>query len=587
MLHDVADLAGLVAAFAVRTPDATALEQDGRTTSYRILHQEAGRTAGLLRAFGQDSEDIWALALPRADLVRVMVAIGRLGGAVMPLDPDYPPERVDFMIRDARPRCVITTHGLASRFARCSVPVITLESLKRSHLQRPVSSRTLVRPHDPAYLVYTSGSTGVPKGVLIEHASLGPFLRAARAAARISSHSRIAAVASSSFDASYMETLVALGTGATLVVPATPVLGGSLLEEFLTANNITHVFGPPSALAALEPQSVPGLEVVIAGGEQLSASLARRWSGHSTVLNIYGPTETTIAVTLNPIDAWSDVNYPPPLGFPISGTQVLVLDERLAAVPDGAVGELYILGESLGRGYINRPGLTSASFVACAEAPGTRMYRTGDVGRRGPGGRLEFVGRADEQIKLHGFRIEPGEVQAAIEAYPGVRAAAVVMREDRPGDRILVAYIVADATTYDGLRGWLADRLPRYLLPDRIVTLDRLPLGANGKLDKAALPPALPRADHRAAPRVTGDATTGPPASGLRPVEALVHEIWCDVLGLTRINLDDNFFDLGGNSMRLIQVRNQLRDERGIKVSAVDLFDYSTIRKLAGALADR
>lgn len=390
MTEDIANLAALVARFARQTPDAVALAQGHEQISYRDLDGQAAAVAAQLAPFRRDQEDLWALALPRAQMVQVMVSVARLGGAAMPLDPQYPPERLAFMLQDARPRALITTRELVGRFAESRAPVLCLETLQEA-APRPSLPPVPVRPHDPAYLVYTSGSTGVPKGVLVEYVGLATFLRAAQDRGAVRSSSRVAAVASSSFDAAYMETLIALGSGAALVVPQEQVLGGSLLGEFVTEQHVTHVFGPPSALAELDPQSVPGLEVLIAGGEQLPATLARRWSGHATVLNIYGPTETTISVTLNPIEGWTQ-EQAPPLGAPIEGTDIMLLDDQLGPVADGEAGEMYVAGISLARGYLQRPGLTASRFVASRLVPGQRMYRTGDRARRRPDGQLEFLG---------------------------------------------------------------------------------------------------------------------------------------------------------------------------------------------------
>jgi amino acid adenylation domain-containing protein len=571
---NVADLACLVADAACVTPNSPALVHGGRQISYRELTATALALAHGLAPFARGSEGVWALALPRHRTVLAAVAIAHLGGAVLPLDPHYPAERVHLMLADAEPCCLVTSRALVDRFADTRVPVVTLESLSGSRTDRPLPAKGPSRPHDPAYVVYTSGSTGVPKGVVTEYAGLGPFLRAARAAARVTPDSRVAAVASSSFDAAYMEMLIALGSGAALVVPSEPVLGGSLLGEFVSANRVTHVFGPPSALAQLEPTSVPGLEVLISGGERLPATLACRWRGHSTVLNIYGPTETTISVTLNPIDGWTDTEQAPPLGVPIDGTEILVLDEKLQQVAAGELGEFYIRGDSLGRGYLNRPALTAARFVACPGRPGERMYRTGDFGRRRPDGQLEFVGRTDDQVKVRGFRIELGEIRVAIEANPAVAAAAVVVREDRPGDRTLVAYVVRSGQgDVAQVRPWLADRLPAYLLPDHVLAVDALPLNPNGKLDPTALPTPVPAVNPL------------PPTVGHSPAQAVVLDIWRRVLGRGELGLDENFFDLGGNSIRLIQVRNALRDEHGVAVSAVTLFENTTVRQLADAVA--
>jgi amino acid adenylation domain-containing protein len=431
-------------------------------------------------------------------------------------------------------------------------------------------------PDNAAYVIYTSGSTGVPKGVVVSHRGIASLVGMQIAATGVTPRSVVLQFSSPGFDAIVFELSMSLLTGARLVLaPGHSRLPGDQLVQLIREQQVTHAVMVPSVLSAIDPASVPSVTSLVVAGEACPPELINRWAPGRRVHNAYGPTETTICATIS--DALPS-GAAPVIGGPIRNTRVHVLDPALRPVPPGTAGELYVSGSGLARGYVARPALTSERFVALPFGPaGARMYRTGDVVRWTAEGELEFVGRADDQVKIRGFRIELGEIEAALHRHPSVGQVAVIAREDQPGVKRLVAYLVP-ATGVSGpldtaaLRDGLAAGLPEYMVPSAVVQLDALPVTVTGKLDRRALP----------APEFAGSTTSRAPRT---PREELLCELFADVLGLARIGIDDNFFELGGDSITSIQLVARAR-KVGLTLAPRDVFAGKTVAGIAEAAAE-
>ncbi|TWV29510.1 amino acid adenylation domain-containing protein, partial [Streptomyces misionensis] len=560
---------------AARTPDAVALVDGDRELSYAEVERAANRLAHRLIREGVGPERVVALALPRsAATVVAQLAVAKAGGAFLPVDPNYPEQRQEFMIRDAGAHLVL---GDPAEVWAAEGAETAPTDADRSHA---------LTPDHPAYVIYTSGSTGTPKGVVVTHRGLAPFAAAAAERYAAGPGDRVLQFASPSFDASVLELCVSLLSGAALVTGEEGPLVGERLAEVLAARRISHTLIPPAALATLPPETattLAHLRTLIVGAEACPADLVAVWAAGRRMINSYGPTEATVVAT------WTGPLVPgtvaPPIGRPSGSTRVHVLDAALRPVPPGVTGELYIAGPGLARGYLGRPGLTAQRFLADPfGAPGERMYRTGDLVRWSADGLLRFAGRADDQVKLRGFRIEPGEIESALRTSPLVRDAVVVVRPAQtPGapDR-LVAYVVpaapstpepAGAALPGGeLRLHLAGLLPPHMVPSVFVPLDRLPLTPNGKTDRRALPAPGP-----------GQTADGPCTAPRTDTERRVARIWADVLGIEDVGADDNFFALGGDSILSMQVVSRLRRD-GLHVATRDLFTHQTVAELAAVV---
>jgi glyine---[glycyl-carrier protein] ligase len=524
----------------VRDPGAVAVVAEGVEVSYGELNARANQLARWLVARGVGPELVVGVSLPRSvDWVVAMLGVMKAGGAYLPLDPDYPAERLALVVDDARPCLVLT-----------ELPA--LYGLPEGNLDVPVGVDSA------AWVIYTSGSTGRPKGVVVSHSGVASLVAVFNETVPSGPGDRVLQFASPSFDVVFAELAQSLLSGATWVVVPAEQRAGEGLAEFAAEHKLTHLTIPPSVLATV-PYLSDGVSLVI-GTEEVPADLVSRWAADRIMVNAYGPTEVTVNSTFWRCDpGWQAGRLP--IGRPDLNTRAFVLDSALRPVPPGVVGELYLAGDGLARGYLNQSALTAMRFVANPfGVPGERMYRTGDLVRWRDNGILDFLGRADQQVKIRGFRIEPGEIEAVLCQHPEVDKAVVVERDQR-----LVAYVVPGA---DGLRSWCAARLPDYLVPSAYVTLDELPTLPNGKLDRAALP--TPK--HTAA---------GRPPRDVR--EQLLAQLFADILGLPEVGIDDNFFELGGHSLLLVRLRERIRDTLGHRLTVAELFVHPTV----AALADR
>ncbi|MEV4432052.1 amino acid adenylation domain-containing protein [Streptomyces sp. NPDC049585] len=557
----------LFEAQAARTPQAVALVHGGTTLTYAELDERANRLAHHLAGLGVGPERIVAVALPKsAALVVAQLAVVKAGGAYLPVDPEYPAERIAYMLDDAAPLCVVTDAATRDRLPQ-AVPVVDLDGTDLTGRPVHAPQRTAV-PANPAYVIYTSGSTGRPKGVVVTHTGISSLAAGQIEVFGVTPDSRVLQFASPSFDAATSEMCMALLAGATLVLASRDeLLPGEDLVRTLAHHRITHATLPPAALAVLPDGALPDGMTLVVAGEACAPDQVARWSTGRRMINAYGPTETTVCATMSgPVSG----AVTPPIGRPIANAQVYVLDAALRPVPAGVPGELYVAGAGLARGYHGRPDLTAGRFVADPYGPaGSRMYRTGDLARWDEDGQLHFVGRADNQVKVRGFRIELGEIEAVLAAHDGVAQAAVIVREDRPGDRRLVAYVVGDT---GGLREHAAAELPEYMVPSAFVALDALPLTPNGKLDHKALP--APGQGERPAGRTPRT-----------PREELLCDLFAEVLGLDGVGADDNFFELGGDSILSIQLVSRAR-KAGLVLTARDVFKHQSPAALALIAAD-
>ncbi|MEU7005499.1 amino acid adenylation domain-containing protein [Streptomyces sp. NPDC046332] len=568
-----------------RSPDAVALVCEDRELTYAELNAAANRLARLLVSRGVVAEDVVAVAVPRSvDLVVSLLAVMKAGAAYLPLDADHPQDRIAYMLADAGARTVVTTRELSDALPDApgvahlllDAPSLTAEcdALDGADLGLDIA---LDRA---AYVIYTSGSTGRPKGVVVSHDGVGSLIATATDRIGITAESRVVQFASVGFDVTVWDLIMSLCVGGRIiVVPTERRVAGPALTEYIARHGATHMILPPSLVSAL-PQDceLPDGAVLIVGTEAVPSELIARWAGRLQVVVAYGLTEATVNSTL--WVATPDRPGPAPIGEPDPNTRAYVLDSALRLVPVGSEGELYVSGRGLARGYLGRPGLTSERFVAdpYAPEPGARMYRTGDRVRWGADGNLEFLGRADGQIKIRGHRIEPGEIESAFMACPGIAQAAVLVREDHRSAKRLVAYLVAEASTdpeasVTEARARIAGTLPDHMVPSAVVRLDGpLPLTPNGKLDSRALPE----------PRWT--ATAGGDAPPTTPAETALAALFAEVLSLPSVGVHDSFFELGGDSIVAIQLVNRAR-EAGLAITPRDVFRQRTVAALARTAA--
>nr|WP_145488694.1 MULTISPECIES: non-ribosomal peptide synthase/polyketide synthase [Streptomyces] len=564
-------LPALVEAAVDRRPDAPALAASGSLLTFAEAEARANRLAHRLIARGAGPGDVVALLLPRSvDMVLAQLAVTKAGAAFLPVDPAYPEERIALMLRDAAPALTLDAKEIAGLLA---APPDEVPGHRPGDADR-------TRPldlDDPAYVIYTSGSTGTPKGVVVTHRGLAAFAAAEAAHYQVAEGDRVLAFATPSFDASVLELCMSLPHGARLVVPRPGPLLGAELADVLRAERITHTLLPPAALATLPagtPGTLPDLKTLIVGAEACGADLVARWAPHHRMVNSYGPTEATVVATWSaPLTADGGA---PPIGRPLPATGAYVLDARLRPVPDGVAGELWLSGPVLARGYLGRPGLTAARFRADPFGPpGSRMYRTGDLVRRDSGGELHYLGRTDHQLKLRGHRIEAGEVEATLVRHPDVLDAVVTVREDEPGLPRLVAHLLtapgAEPPAPAELRALAARFLPGHMVPSAFVALERFPLTENGKTDRAALPAPAPDTEERDRPEYVAPRT---------PTEEALADIWEETLG-TSVGAEDDYFLLGGDSMRALLIASRANDAFAITLTPRDVLVSRTVAALA------
>ncbi|MCA1693450.1 MAG: amino acid adenylation domain-containing protein, partial [Actinobacteria bacterium] len=566
-----------------RTPEASAVVADGLSLSYAELDVRANRLAHRLIDQGVAPEDRVGVLLERsAELVIAVLAVVKAGAAYLPVDLRAPAERIRLGLAEAGASALITDRAWRTVAETVHTGRMIVVDDDPSLVDKPTDPPTVVvYPDSLVYVDYTSGSTGVPKGVAVRHRDVVALVYDRRFAS--GGHRRVLLHSPLAFDASTYELWVPLLRGGAVVVAPPGELDARVLARVITEQGVTGLWltaGLFRMVAQEAPQCLAEVREVWTGGDVVPAAAVRRVlkaCPDVVVVDGYGPTETTTFATSYPMADVESVPELVPIGRPLDNMQVYVLDRLLRPVPVGVTGELYVAGVGLARGYLRRPGLTAARFVPCPfGAGGERMYRTGDVVRWNAAGQLEFVGRVDDQTKIRGFRIEPAEIESALCRCPGVGEAVVIPREDRPGLKRLVAYVVPAGQTppdTEELRGQLTGVLPDYMVPAAFVVVDELPLSRNGKLDRAALPVpdvAAGLGEEYVAPR--------------SDTERAVADIWAQVLGIDRVGIHDNFFELGGDSILSIQMVSQAR-QAGLNLSPGDVFRHQTIASLVASVA--
>jgi amino acid adenylation domain-containing protein len=574
---------------AARTPAAEAVRHEGRALSYAQLEASANRLAAQLLARGVGPNGLVGICAERSvEMVIGVLAILKAGGAYLPLDPNYPAERLQYMLEDAAPLLVLTQAPLLSALPPTSAPVLTIEALLQAPFDAAAPSRSLSArdPRNLVYVIYTSGSTGHPKGTAMSHGAMVNLIEWHRRSLPLSAGQRVLQFAALSFDVAFQEIFSTLCTGGTLVMLDEYVRRDArALLQLLEAQSIERLFVPPLMLQSLaecfkaQPSVPRGLKEVITAGEQLRISpeiieLFRQLPG-CRLHNHYGPTETHVVTALTLTGEPSSWPALPSIGRPIANTQIYLLDGHRQPVPVGVSAEIYIAGANVARGYLDRAALTEARFVRdpFSADPQARMYRTGDVGRWRADGTIEYLGRNDDQVKLRGYRIELGEIERQLARYAAVREAAVIAREDVPGEKRLVAYVTlraGDAPSVEQLRAHLKSALPDYMVPSAFVTLEQLPLTPSGKLDRRSLP--LPPSQAYASERY--EAPDG-------EIEQTLAQIWQDLLQLERVGRQDDFFDLGGHSLLATQVIARLESAFSVEMPMRYVFTYPCLNQLA------
>lgn len=574
-----------VADQAALHPDAIAVVAKDRALTYRELDTEANRLANYLRACEVGPETVVGLCLERsADFVVAALGVLKAGGAYLPLDPVYPTERILFMLTDAHAPLLLTQAASAARFAEGAWQTVSVDA-DRAEIARHSASppESVVAADGLAYVVYTSGSTGAPKGVEITHASLLNLVAWHQDAFAVTAADRATQLASLAFDAAVWELWPYLTAGASVHVPDEETrIAPHLLRDWLVAERITICFLPtPLAeiVMALEWPSATALRAMLTGGDRLHtyppASLP------FALVNNYGPAEGTVVATSGRVPPDAAPHSPPSIGYPIRNVEVVILDEALRPVPAGVEGELHIGGAGLARGYRNRPALTAEKFIPhpLSATPGARLYKTGDLARCRADGSIEFIGRADEQVKIRGYRIEPGEIATVLNRHPAVRASHVAAREQTPGDVRLIAYVVPApgyAPSATELQGFLGAYVPDYMVPAMFVRVETTPVTPNGKVDQRGLP----------IPDTTNSMREESDTASRTPLEARLAEIVGALLGLERVGVDDNFFLLGGHSLLGTQLIVRIRDAFGVDLPLLVLFEAPTVAELAVAVEE-
>jgi len=576
-----ATIADLFAQQAARTPDAIAVAAGDHQLSYRELDERSNSLAHQLQGLGMMPDTLVGVAVERSEaLVVSLLAVLKSGAAYVPLDAHYPKDRLSWIVENSGMQVLLTTPETRQRLPLHGRPISALDPSDSSggfQCSEPVRSNAT--GSNLAYVIYTSGSTGKPKGVMIENRNVVNFFTGMDRVLDCEPGVWLA-VTSVSFDISVLELLWTLTRGFKVVVHGDEGIG-SIADE-IARHHVTHLQMTPSLarMLTLDPRvfaSLSSLRQILLGGEVVPASVIRllRQVFKGEIHNMYGPTETTVWSTQCHIE---DTDGAISIGRPIANTQVYLLDSQLNPVPAGETGELFIGGDGVVRGYWNRSDLTAERFLKIPSLSENRIYRTGDLARLLPNGNLDFLGRADFQIKLRGHRIEPGEIEAALEQIPGIKQAVLVAREDREGDKRLVAYLVGEASQAI-LRSTLESKLPDYMVPSAFVFLPAFPLTANGKIDRKALL-ALP------APNVRSHgATTHSQSEPVSDMERTICQAWQDALGVPVVRLNDNFFDLGAHSLTVAEVHARLQNVLGREIPLVDLFHFSTVKELAAHLA--
>ncbi|MEK4811679.1 amino acid adenylation domain-containing protein [Bacillus sp. FSL L8-0287] len=558
----------------IQNPDSVALVYKDQQLTYKELNEKVNQLAFYLQKRNIGPESMVGVYIERSlEMIVSILGIIKAGGAYVPLDPAYPTKRLEYILKDANIQ-VLLTQNHPTQWIPKEIDCINIKEHEMNiSREKNINPTIEVKPDNLAYVIYTSGSTGKPKGVLIEQKSLCNFIISSINLTKMNSDSRNIQFASLSFDASVFEIFTSLVSGGTLYVCSQhDIMPVEPLTQFLQKNKITHALLPPTVLNLLDESVFKDLQVVISAGSACSEQVAKRWMQNHLFINAYGPTETTVYTVAGIYKG----DGAPPIGRSIPNVEVYVLNEAKKLVPIGTVGELYIGGIALARGYLNQPELTKASFIPhpFKNSSNDRLYRTGDLVKYLPDGNIEYIGRADKQVKIRGFRIELGEIETILGNHPDIKEVTVVAQEDSFGDNILVAYIVGEGDTQEW-RKHVGVHLPKYMVPAHFIKIESLPLTVNGKVDKDALPAwasIIQTNEGYIAPR--------------NRVEQKMVEIWSEVLGIdsSAIGINDNFFELGGHSLLATKITSRLGVDFSILVQIRDIFEYPTIKHFSKRL---
>ncbi len=559
-----------------KTPDKLAVVFENESFTYRELNEKSNQLARVLRDQGVKAGDVIGVMVERSlEMMIGFLGVLKAGGAYLPLDPDYPEERIKFMLKDSNTIILLTQSKQVNKID-FSNKVIHLDDKELYNGDKNNFER-INTPHDLAYIIYTSGSTGQPKGVMVEHKGIANLQKFFKSNIGVHEDDKVVQFASCVFDASVWEIYMALLSGATLYIPSKEIINDyTKFEAFLEENKITIATFPPICLNNLDPDQIDSLRIVITAGSTTNFGLIERWKDKVEYINAYGPTETTICAT-----SWKYVDEEKktntvPIGKPLSNTKIYIVDKNDHPVPIGAVGELCVSGEGLARGYLNRDELTKEKFISNSFVSEAKLYKTGDLARWLIDGNIEFLGRRDNQVKIRGFRIELSEIETKLLCHEAIKEAVVVDRTDKDGEKYLCGYIVNKDQKLEvelpisEIRVYLAKELPEYMIPSYFVILEQIPLTINGKLDKKALPD----------PSVSLSSGTEYIAPSTEVEEKLVH-IWSDILGIEKIGVNDNFFILGGQSLKAMLLSSRILKEFNVDIPVWQIFNLPTIVKLA------
>lgn len=571
----------LIEAQVANTPDKIAIDFEGRTVTYREVNEQANKLARWLQSRGVGPEVLVAVCLERSiEMIVALLGVLKSGGAYVPLDPEFPSDRLRYMLEDANPAVVITQTSLAPVWDNLGLDIERFHVDRDARLlqDQPASNPlSAVGPDNRAYVIYTSGSTGRPKGCELIHHGVVNFMKAMELRPGISASDVVVAATTVSFDIAVLELLLPLAVGARIAMASratarTPQNMAKLLRE----KSVTVAQGAPTSWRLLVDSGWKGQDnlKILCGGEAFPRDLANELVRRvPAVWNMYGPTETTVWSTIHRVTAGTE---PVPIGRPIHNTQIYILDSNLKPVPSGELGEIFIGGDGLARGYLNKPDVTSERFIPnpIPGQPSPRIYRTGDLGRFLPNGDIQYEGRCDHQIKIHGVRVEPEEIEKPILEFPGVKQCLVVARADAAGDKRLVGYVVprpGETIQTQVLRQHLTTKLPKYLVPSAFVSLPEFPVTFNGKIDRKALP------DPEQPVNTGGGVAEGPRDD----IEYRLVTIWEDVLRVKPVGLRDNFFDLGGHSLLAARLLGRIEQSMGKELPLAALLDAPTVEEQA------
>ncbi len=549
-----------------KTPGNTALIFENTHLSYQELNTVGNQLADYLRKnYTIQPEDLAGIMLERSEWMMIaMLGVLKAGAGYVPIALDYPQERISYIMNDSGCKLLIDETEL-NKF-----------KTSQSNYSKENPSVSLT-PNNLMYCIYTSGSTGLPKGVLVEHLTVVNLVYAQKNEFSITPDERILQFSSISFDASVEQVWLAFLSGAALVIVSRETLGDvKALERYITEKQVSHIHTVPAYLNELTIDNKRYLKRMIAGGDICPPYLAERWREHCAFYNEYGPTETTVTSTEFKAELKSSSSNFVPIGKPIANTHIYILDDEKQPVPYGWLGELYIGGDGVARGYLNRPELTAERFIANPFKAGQRMYRTGDLGRWLPDGNIEYLGRTDDQVKIRGFRIELGEIVSVLQKHNKVKDAVITAASINGQDKELIAYTSGDADTAE-LAALLKSNLPHYMVPSYFVKMDVFPLNKNGKIDRNALPKPTERYYQKQEDFAAPITTT----------EKKLAAIWQDVLNISQIGIDDNFFDLGGTSLMVMRLINQVNQKTASNLRLASLYQLPTIRQLAQKIDTR